>query len=123
MQRALFTQWRLRGTPKSTFMSIPNEGTRSAGETWNLKKMGMLPGAPDLLLRGDPDYLGEGVLAEPFFLELKRAGVIPTPERRETLESLFERGWLVFCADTLDDAVSILEEHGVLKIGLDRYVR
>jgi hypothetical protein len=123
MQRALFTQWRLRGTPKSTFVHIPNEGSRGAGETWNLKKMGLMPGFPDLLLRGDPDYLGEGVIAEPFLLELKRAGVAPTPERREILEGLFERGWLVYCADTLDDAVALLETHGVLKCGIERYVR
>jgi hypothetical protein len=85
--------------------------------------MGLMPGFPDLLLRGDPDYLGEGVIAEPFLLELKRAGVAPTPERREILEGLFERGWLVYCADTLDDAVALLETHGVLKCGIERYVR
>lgn len=123
MQRALFTQWRLRGTPGSTFVHIPNEGSRSAGETWNLKKMGLMPGFPDLLLRGDKDYLPDGMLNEPFLIELKKAGVIPTPERREILEGLFEKGWLVYVCDTLDDAIAILENHGVLKVGLERYIR
>jgi hypothetical protein len=123
IQKSLFTQWRLRGTPKSTFVHIANEGSRGIGETWNLKKMGLMPGFPDLLLRGDPDYLGSGVLAEPFLMELKKAGVLPTPERREVLEGLFDKGWLIYVADTIDDAVAILESHGVLKVGLSQYVR
>jgi hypothetical protein len=115
LQRALYNHWRLKGTPNSTFIHLANEGKRSTAEGWRLKQIGLTPGLPDVLLRGDPDYLERGVMAEPFFLELKRPGVVATPERRLQLEGFVEKGWLVWTINSLDAALALLREHAVLK--------
>jgi hypothetical protein len=112
LQKALYDHWKLRRTPKSSFAYLANDGKRTARNGWRLKQMGLHPGLPDLLLKGDPDVLGS--LDIPWLLELKRPGVIATPERRAQLEELTDRGWTVWCVNDLDVAIRLLEEYGVV---------
>jgi hypothetical protein len=112
LQRALYKHWLVKRTPLSNMFHLANEGKRSEATGWRLKQIGLHPGLPDLLLKGDPNVLG--FPAEAWFLELKRPGVIATPERRAQLEELTDKGWTVWCVNDLDFAIRLLEDYGVV---------
>lgn len=66
-QRAIVKWLRLHHVLKDYFLKLNNEGRRSEAEGWNLKLMGLRPGASDLLIfYPTPKYHG-------LFLEVKRA--------------------------------------------------
>ncbi len=112
LQRALFKYWLAKKTPNSSLIHIPNESKRSAAAGWKLKNIGLHPGFPDLLVKGDQNVLG--CVPECILIELKRPGVIATPERRAQLEELTDKGWTVWCVNDLDFAIRLLEEYGVV---------
>lgn len=109
LQMALVEHLRFRARPGVIWHSTPNEGLRSAREGARLKRMGLRPGAGDLLFVLPP----EGRAA---YLELK-AG---KDGRQSAAQKQFEADALAAGARyalvrTIDDALSILIEWGVIR--------
>lgn len=80
---------------KILFLHVPNEGERSIGTAVTLKRMGLSPGAPDILIFDTPDDRYNGVA-----IELKVDGKKPSKEQRTWIRDLRQRGWAaeVCCA-------------------------
>ena len=74
-----------------TIMSVPNEGTRSVREATQLKRRGMLPGAPDLfLINFAPTN------RRPTMIEMKRKrGGVYSPEQLAIHALAKSEGWNV----------------------------
>ncbi len=110
LQRAVARQWMERGVPGSLFAHIPNGGARDKIVGAQLKGMGVLPGMLDNFCLGDV----------PFFLELKHPKYKNplsrlSPEQKDVIAKLRERGVPVYVSSDLDEAVGILERHHVLR--------
>ena len=79
--------------------AIPNGGARSAVTGAMLKAEGVKPGVPDIFLPYPVgDYHG-------LFIELKTAKGRPTPEQREWLMRLSNRGYAAVVCHGLDEAI------------------
>ena len=83
------------------YFSIPNEHYNiSHGQRTTLKKMGLLPGMPDLcILHG----------GRVFFIEVKAPGEYPTPKQANIHDALMARGYPVEIARSVEDVQEILE--------------
>lgn len=97
---------RLAAMPGSWFLHIPNEGKRSLAQGAHLKRLGMFPGAADLLIFTALDVC---------WLELKALGNRPTPEQIAFGELAKATGHRWAWADNINDALAILREFGALK--------
>ncbi len=92
---------------------VPNGGGRHPVEAARLKAMGVKRGVPDFIII-DPPPNG---IAHGAALELKRRngggrkGVL-TPEQREWLEALKERGWAATVSHGAKDAIGWLQHLG-----------
>ena len=106
IQKALVNLHRLAGLAGTLLAHIPNGEKRAIATASKLKAMGVLPGMPDLLC-GSPSH---GI----FFLELKRPGGRTSTAQKETQELLRTFGVEVLTADSLNDAIVILAERGVI---------
>src|SRR5262249_8814671 len=86
LQTALVEHLRLRGRDGVLWLHVPNGGSRDIREAANLKRMGALAGASDLLLfrPGVCPHCGSARL-EGFALELKSDGGRLTDAQREFL--------------------------------------
>jgi hypothetical protein len=79
----------------------PNEGRRSARMGAELKRQGLKPGAPDVLIFDNP----------PSAIELKRSiGARLAPAQLLWLNQLRDRGWRVECCHGAQDAIGKVEE-------------
>lgn len=110
LQRAVFDQWRWRGQKDSILAHIPNGGARNAVIGAKLQGLGVL--------RGMLDNFGLGDV--PFFIELKNPKHKNpmsklSPEQREIMAKLMDRNIPVYVSNDLDEVVSILERHDVLR--------
>jgi hypothetical protein len=72
-----------------------------------LKRMGVLPGASDLIFCAPPEGRFHA-------LELKRRGKKPTDEQRNFISAVAEAGGVAAWADSYDGAMSILRDWGAL---------
>lgn len=106
LQYAVIEHLRLAGVPGLVYFHVPNEGKRTTEEGAHLKRMGMLPGASDLILIAP----GLGSAA----LELKAKGEKPTPEQLAFSYAWCEAGGVYDWADTIDKALAILTRWGFL---------
>ena len=97
---------RLRAKPDVLWLHVPNGGSRDIREAANLKRMGALAGASDLLLwhRGNS-----------FALELKAPGGRPTEAQLDFLARFNEAGGHSACAEGVDRAVAVLESWQLLR--------
>lgn len=91
----------------------PNGGSRHPGEARRLKAMGVKRGVPDVLIF-DPPPNG---IAHGAALEIKRSGDggrkgVLTPEQREWLDALKERGWAATVSHGAKDAIGWLQRLG-----------
>jgi len=96
---------------------VPNGGSRNVREAAKLKRMGVKPGVPDVLIferphqsKGRLPFAKHGVA-----IELKRADGGPSDVRdsqRRWLDALYDRGWLCKVAFGADDAIVWLESLG-----------
>ena len=100
------------------FFSIPNEGAMItamiAGMTSktmaiminHFKKMGMVPGIPDLCILFE---------SKAIFIEVKKPGEKPTPGQ-EIIHNVMEKtGHVVWIASSVEEIEQILKEEGIIK--------
>ena len=87
--------------------AIPNGEIRSPRTAAKLKAMGVLPGVLDL------QFIWEG--PNVLFLELKRPGGVRTDAQHEFSARARSMGAKVYVADSVDGALVVLNEHGILK--------
>lgn len=114
------------------WMHCPNEGKRSKRTGAQLKRQGMKPGFPDVLIfkvaAGADDYVrsamaveGRALFAGPIrgvAIELKREGAplsALTTEQRKWGNELANRGWYWFAAAGADQAIRELLRLGYAK--------
>jgi len=107
---------RLRAKPDVLWLHVPNGGSRDIREAANLKRMGTLAGASDLLLfrPGACPHCGSARL-EGFALELKSDGGRLTDAQREFLWRFSEVGGHTCIAENLDRALEVLERWRILR--------
>lgn len=114
LQMALVQHLLLRRKPGWLFFSVPNGGNLGARSLKRLTAMGMLNGAPDLVLIGPPD-------GRAFGLELKAKGRIPSENGTQTEEQMaVEIAWKRAGGDYrvatgMDEALAVLTHWGALK--------
>lgn len=86
----------------------PNEAKRSARTGYELKRMGLKPGAPDaLIFTPPPGKFGINGVA----IELKRQkGSHVSPEQRDFLAALTNNGWKTAVCFGASDAIAFLNE-------------
>jgi len=106
IQRAVFQHLRSRGVPATMAWHTPNGGKRGQIEAAIFKSLGVMPGIPDVL------GLANGRLHA---LELKATGRSLTPAQRDTLTLLKYCGAEIAVADSLEEALEILEDWGLLR--------
>ena len=84
--------------------SIPNEGQRSVGMAYKLKKSGMLPGVSDLFfMRGNAEHKG-------LFIELKVPGNKPTQLQLNFIALANAEGYKALVCYGLNDAISTIKD-------------
>jgi hypothetical protein len=92
------------------WVHVPNEGKRSKAAGARLKAMGMRPGFPDFLIFDrPPNHSGINGVA----IELKRVkGGKVSPEQRECLDELLQRGWMAMVKEGANEAIEMLRTLG-----------
>ncbi len=89
------------------WMHCPNEGKRSRRLGAKLKRMGLSPGVPDVLIFEawqDGDFSGHGIA-----IELKTAKGRLTTQQEQWLDDLERRGWLTAVCRSLDEVMAECE--------------
>lgn len=98
---------------KILFHHSPNGGYRHPVTAMRMKRQGVSPGFPDLIVLDRPDVCADGKLFVGACVEMKRrAGGTVSKEQKEWLSALEERGWACKVAKGCDDAIQFLQECG-----------
>ena len=84
--------------PEIVLMSIPNGGKRDPRVAAQMKREGVLPGAPDLLV-AEPRSGQHGL-----FIEMKRSDGRTSKEQKELHAKLVDRGYAVEVCYSADEA-------------------
>jgi hypothetical protein len=106
IQRALIQHLAVRGANGLVYLHPANGGARSAIEGAIFKSMGVMPGAPDLLLWKD---------GRSYSLELKADGGKATPSQIDMLDKLSAAGCFTAVCHGLDPALATLEGWKLLR--------
>jgi hypothetical protein len=106
LQRATVAHIKARGAPGLVYLHPANGGGRSAVEGAIFKSMGVVPGAPDLLLW----HAGKS-----FALELKAENGRTTDAQIVMLTRLKDAGVVTAVAHGIDEALAVLEAWGLLR--------
>jgi hypothetical protein len=106
IQRALFQHLAWRSAPGVYAFHPPNGGWRSPIEGAILKGLGVRAGVPDVMAVKD---------GRTYALELKRPGGRLTAAQNAAHAALQDAGATVVTSYSLDDAISMLEEWGLLR--------
>lgn len=101
IRRMLDPQWR--------FTHVPLGEYRDSIAAGRLKRLGTMPGWPDLMFAG-PDR-------EMVFLELKRRGGRLSESQAAMKRHLEDCGFPYLCTDSVDQAIEWLKQHSVLRGG------
>jgi len=110
LQRSVLAHLGRRGVPGLWFCHIPNGGYRNAIEAAIFKSLGVVAGAPDLLLISSGKTYG---------LELKATkGGRLSPAQIRTQERMRQAGAIIATATSIDEALHQLELWGLLKHNL-----
>lgn len=104
---AVVDHYRTRGAHGWLMWHTPNGGHRNIQTARRLKKMGTMPGVPDLFVFG-PDGVLRG-------LELKARGEKPSKAQDAFAEYMHRAGLIWDWSDDLDRSLSILEGWGALR--------
>jgi hypothetical protein len=104
-QIALFQHLRARGQPGLIAFHPPNGGARTAVEGAILKSIGVVSGAPDVLMW----YAGRS-----FAMELKADGGKLTETQREMLDGLAKAGVQTAVCHGIDEALGQLQAWNLL---------
>lgn len=109
MQCALISWWAGAcagfGVAEHLLFSIPNGGRRDPVTGAILKREGSRRGASDLFL-AVPEGFRSGA-----FIEMKAPGGRLSPEQTAFLDSVFKRGYAIFTAYSVKDAVDFITEY------------
>jgi hypothetical protein len=116
LQTALVEHLRLRGRDGVLWLHVPNGGSRDIREAANLKRMGALAGASDLLLfrPGACPHCCSARL-EGFALELKSDGGRPSEAQLNFMARFAAAGGHTCFASGLDRALEVLERWRILR--------
>jgi hypothetical protein len=106
IHRSVVTHLRTRAVPGVVFLHPANGGARSAVEGAIFKSLGVVPGAPDLLLW----YAGKS-----FALELKATTGRTTEAQTEMLRKLGEAGVTTAVCNGVNSAIACLEGWRLLR--------
>ena len=106
LHRALVKQLAFRAKPEVLWWHTPNGGRRDVVEAVNLKRMGTLPGVPDLL------FLNNGTL---FSVELKAPGGMLSPAQLVFQDRFVRAGGYPWVAKDLDSALMFLSHSDLLR--------
>lgn len=107
LQKAVIEHLRMLGTPGVIYFSIPNERKCSDGARIELCKMGMLPGASDLVI-GVPGQM-------PLFLELKAKGEKPRLNQLLFGDAVVRAGYRYEVADDIKTVLRIIRDYGAIR--------
>lgn len=106
-QKALIDAFKLRRAPGAVLFAIPNGGARDAITGRMLKEEGVEAGAPDLFC---------AALGKPcFFIEMKKTDGRLSAAQKEFHPKLIAVGLEVITAYGYLEAVSILEDRGIIR--------
>ena len=116
LQTALVEHLRLRGRDGVLWLHVPNGGSRDIREAANLKRMGALAGASDLLLfrPGACPHCGTARL-EGFALELKTDSGRPSEAQLNFMARFAAAGGHTCFASDIDRALAVLEAWELLR--------
>jgi hypothetical protein len=119
IQRAVIEHLRLRAKPDVLWLHVPNGGSRDIREAANLKRMGALAGASDLLLfrPGACPHCNSARL-EGFALELKAPGGRPSEPQLDFMARFNDAGGHTCIAEGLNQALAALESWQLLRGGV-----
>jgi VRR-NUC domain len=106
IQKAVVAHLKARGTTGMVFLHVPNGGARSAIEGAIFKSLGVIPGAPDLLLWHD---------GKSYAIELKAEDGKVTDAQVAVLNRLSAAGVYTSICHGVDRAIACLETWGLLK--------
>lgn len=84
---------------------VPNGGNRNAVTGAKLKRQGVKPGVPDVLIFDSPDINHRGIAIE---LKRKKGGRVRETQL-EWLKDLSDRGWISKVTYGADEAIEFLE--------------
>ena len=116
LQTALVEHLRLRGRDGVLWLHVPNGGSRDIREAANLKRMGALAGASDLLLfRPGACPHCCGARLEGFALELKSDGGRPSEAQLNFMARFATAGGHTCFASDIDRALAVLEAWQLLR--------
>lgn len=107
LQEAVVEHLRMIPMPGVLAFSVPNEGDRSEAAKFALCRMGMRPGAADLVIIV-PSKM-------PLFLELKAKGGKQSPEQIAFQYDAIRAGCRYELADSIKTATRILENFGAIR--------
>lgn len=85
--------------------AVPNGGRRDIREAMSLKKEGVRPGVPDLILATPRGAHGA------LFIEFKIKPNKPSVLQQEMMERLEEQGYKCAVCYTLDQAIKVVEDY------------
>ena len=106
IQRAIVSHLKVRAVPGVVYLHPANGGARTAIEGAILKGLGVVAGAPDLML-----FHG----GKSFAIELKAEGGRVTEAQVEMLTRLKDAGVLTAVCHGVDRAIEVLQEWQLLK--------
>ena len=109
LQRAIVEHLRWRARPQVWWCHLANGGWRSPIEAKIFKALGVVAGAPDLLIVAD---------GRAYFLELKAPRGRISPAQHECHEALRKAGATVAVASDIDQALELLERWEILQPNL-----
>ena len=97
---------------KVLFCAVPNGGFRQKFSAVRLKREGVTPGVPDLLIFSAPPGAVESARGVAIEMKTKKGRV--SPEQAGFHASLTACGWLVFVCRGSDEALAVLVDLGYL---------
>lgn len=109
LQRAVVEHLRWRARPGVWWCHLANGGWRSPIEAKIFKALGVVGGAPDLLIV---------INGRAYFLELKAPRGRISPAQHECHEALRKAGATVAVADNINEALELLERWEILRPNL-----
>lgn len=106
IQRAVVAHLQRRGVPGLFWFHVPNGGFRNGREAAMLKRAGVRPGVPDLILLHNGKTFG---------LELKAQGNRATESQLEAISQMEAAGAYAAVTVGLDRALGCLETWGLIR--------
>jgi hypothetical protein len=106
IQRGVIQHLHARGVPNIFFFHVPNGGQRSKIEAAILYGLGVRAGVPDLFIVAN---------GRTYAMELKAPSRWLSPKQDEAMVALERAGAITAVCDSIDMAVAVLEDWGVLR--------